>query len=136
MFPSAFSCAGNEAALSECPLVIRQMPCYAHEALVIQCGPVPTIATTTRKPTTTPTTPTPTTTVPTTLIADEISTSEPTTEPVTVAPRLKAKVRLITGHKKNEGRLEVFINNTWGTVCNDNWTNYSAHVVCKQLGYG
>ena len=35
-----------------------------------------------------------------------------------------------------EGRLEVFWNRTWGTVCNDGFTDVSAKVVCNQLGYG
>ena len=44
-------------------------------------------------------------------------------------------LRLINGSVPNEGRVEICINNTWGTVCDRNWTNASADVVCKQLGY-
>lgn len=37
---------------------------------------------------------------------------------------------------KSEGRLEIFYNGTWGTVCDDQFKESTADLVCNGLGYG
>ncbi|XP_035689192.1 uncharacterized protein LOC118424643 isoform X1 [Branchiostoma floridae] len=44
-------------------------------------------------------------------------------------------VRLVDGSRFDEGRVEIYYNHRWGTICNIGWTQTSADVVCAQLGY-
>ena len=46
-------------------------------------------------------------------------------------------IRLTDGEYSNEGRLEVYCNGEWGTVCDDSDTfgDTEATVACRQLGY-
>jgi len=50
-----------------------------------------------------------------------------------------SNVRLAGGHDETEGRLEVYHDGEWGTVCNNpnyNFGQGAANVVCAQLGAG
>ncbi|CAI9723082.1 deleted in malignant brain tumors 1 protein-like [Octopus vulgaris] len=47
----------------------------------------------------------------------------------------KYKVQLRGGNSPKEGRVEIFQNGMWGTVCDRNWNDEAASVICRSLGY-
>uniref|UniRef100_A0A0L8GWJ9 Neurotrypsin n=1 Tax=Octopus bimaculoides TaxID=37653 RepID=A0A0L8GWJ9_OCTBM len=46
-----------------------------------------------------------------------------------------ASVKLVNGTNPSNGRIQITINNITGTICDDNFDDKDATVVCKQLGY-
>ena len=44
-------------------------------------------------------------------------------------------IRLQNGSYSNEGRIEVYCNGQWGSICSAGFSSSAANTVCRQLGY-
>lgn len=42
-------------------------------------------------------------------------------------------IRIAGGGRR--GRVEIFHQGSWGTICDDDWDNLDASVVCRMMGY-
>ena len=48
---------------------------------------------------------------------------------------MERQVRLVDGSSDHEGVVEIFLENSWRTVCSPSWTNLEASMVCRQLNF-
>ncbi|XP_067928280.1 deleted in malignant brain tumors 1 protein-like isoform X2 [Watersipora subatra] len=144
VFPSKMACRGNETNISDC-IFSSMHSCMHADDVKLVCGPVPaTLPPTTSTPLTT--TRATTTTVSTTVtpftstLAEAHATSTPSISTTSALPdnraiKARVPVRLAGGRDGSDGRLEVYINDTWGTVCSNRWSEENAEVVCRQQKY-
>ena len=44
-------------------------------------------------------------------------------------------LRLVNGQTETEGRIEVCINDSYATICDNRWDELDAIVACRQLGF-
>ncbi|CAI9567463.1 unnamed protein product [Staurois parvus] len=53
----------------------------------------------------------------------------------TPSSKTEPTVRLMDGTGSHRGRVEVFYNGQWGTICDDHWDDTDGKVVCRMLGF-
>nr|XP_061801614.1 scavenger receptor cysteine-rich domain-containing group B protein-like [Nerophis lumbriciformis] len=109
-------CTGDETHLSKCSHSgVGQHNCGHHEDAGVVCAPM----------------------IPFNGFARDFRVTEGIASRTTTStPIAEGALRLVNGQHVCEGRLEIYLNSQWGTVCDDAWDIPDAKVVCRQLGCG
>ncbi|XP_022086705.1 scavenger receptor cysteine-rich type 1 protein M130-like isoform X2 [Acanthaster planci] len=99
--------AGASSAETDLPIVMNQVACKGTENRLVDC---PFICTE----------------------YQQCNSSHVAT--VVCRPKMNT-VRLVGGSNNSSGRVEVYRNNTWGSICDNDWDINDAAVVCRMLGF-
>ncbi|NWR82119.1 C163A protein, partial [Centropus unirufus] len=108
--PGALGCVGSERHPGECPAVVLGAPgCPPGHAAAVRCSG-----------------------------AAGTSWEKPCgcCSAVSSVPAGGRRVRLAGGPGRCAGRVEIFLEGSWASVCQDGWAMAGASVVCHQLGCG
>ncbi|XP_018356825.1 PREDICTED: uncharacterized protein LOC108757046 isoform X2 [Trachymyrmex septentrionalis] len=74
--------------------------------------------------------------IPTPFICDEVVDCPDHSDESSEYCNAPFELRLANGSNSLQGRVEVRHHGVWGTVCDDDFTNATAVVICRSLGYG